>query len=118
MNQQDKILNLLSDHTYHCTSEMAALFMVDYRRRLVDLQRKGYIFENRHCTQHNHPMKEWRLINSPSITVTRNDWKAMQAPAFDPDPITQYRTCCYSFKIFQTHDPKCSSLKIKQGQLL
>lgn len=62
MNQLDKIIELLSDNQWHCTSEMAALYMIDYRRRLVDLQRKGYKFENRRCTQHTHPMKEWRLL--------------------------------------------------------
>ncbi len=66
MNQFEKILNLLSDNEFHCTSEMAALYMIDYRRRLVDLKEKGYQFENRRCTKHNHPMKEWRLKPSQS----------------------------------------------------
>jgi hypothetical protein len=56
------ILKLLSDKGWHCTSEMSALYMVDYRRRLVDLKKDGYKFENRRCTQHHHPMKEWRLV--------------------------------------------------------
>lgn len=60
--QLNKILNLLSDFKWHCTSEMAALYIVDYRRRLVDLQRKGYRFNRQQCKRHNHPMKEWQLI--------------------------------------------------------
>lgn len=64
-SQQNKILNLLEDGEFHCTSEMAALYMVDYRRRLVDLKVKGYLFVNRRCQKHAHPMKEWKLISSP-----------------------------------------------------
>lgn len=72
-SQQNKILDLLSDNEFHCTSEMAALFMVDYRRRLVDLQRKGYQFENRRCTKHNHPMKEWKLCQTQEIASPRSE---------------------------------------------
>lgn len=32
-------------------------------------------------------------------------------------PIVQYRTCCYSFKVFQTHDPHCLTLKQTTNQL-
>ena len=66
--QLDKILTLLEDKAWHCTREMAELYMIDYRRRLVDLKEKGYKFENRRCTKHSHPMKEWRLISHNTPT--------------------------------------------------
>lgn len=66
ISQCQKILNLLSKGTWVCTSEMAALYMVDYRRRLVDLKEKGYLFASRRCTKHPHSMKEWKLISSPT----------------------------------------------------
>lgn len=60
--QLNQILTLLDDGSWHCTSQMAAMYMVDYRRRIVDLKEKGHKLESRRCTQHSHPMKEWRLL--------------------------------------------------------
>lgn len=62
ISQQNKILNLLDDLQWHCTSEMAALYMVDYRRRLVDLKEKGYQFETRRCIIRKFDLvKYWEL---------------------------------------------------------
>lgn len=68
-SQQNKILNLLDDGAWHCTSEMAALYMVDYRRRLVDLKEKGWQLESRRCTKHPHPMKEWHILRDRLATT-------------------------------------------------
>src|SRR3990167_10120827 len=63
-SQKQKILNLLLDLQWHCTSEFYAMFIADPRRRLCTL-REEYVLENRKCHQHNFHKgysKEWRLI--------------------------------------------------------
>lgn len=62
--QRAKILDLLRDGNWVCVEQMTQLFIVDYRRRLVDLQEQGYEMESRRCQQHTHHKggsKEWRL---------------------------------------------------------
>ena len=62
--QTSKILNLLKDGAWHCTSEMYAMFMSDPRRRIVDLKEKGYELEGKKCELHDYHKgcsKMWRL---------------------------------------------------------
>ena len=64
-SQKQKILNLLTDSTWVCTSQMYALYMSDPRRRIVDLKKDGYILESRKCQSHDYHRggsKEWHLI--------------------------------------------------------
>lgn len=101
-NQLNKILDKLKDGEWHCTTELAALFIIDYRRRLIDLKDKGYKFENRRCIKHSHSMKEWRLVgNSAPYQVI---------PGFAP--------CCYSSYKFGTHSLDCKVKDIKVKQII
>ena len=64
MTQLRKILSLLSDNQFHCTSEMYALYIADVRRRLCDLQDKGYKLEGKKCELHNYHeggSKMWKM---------------------------------------------------------
>ena len=68
-SQKQKILNLLLDNEWSCTSAMYALYMSDPRRRIVDLKKDGYILESRKCESHDYHRggsKEWRLISLPN----------------------------------------------------
>jgi len=74
MNSQHQIiLGILSDLSWHCTSEMRSEYMADPPKRLQELRDdKHYLFyEPRLCKRHNHKggVKEWRLIQlEPSET--------------------------------------------------
>ena len=62
--QRTKILDLLRNGDWVCVEDMTKLYIVDYRRRLVDIQKQGYELESRRCQQHSHHKggsKEWRL---------------------------------------------------------
>lgn len=62
--QRTKILDLLRNGDWICVEDMTKLYIVDYRRRLVDIQRMGHELESRRCQQHAHHKggsKEWRL---------------------------------------------------------
>lgn len=72
MTQKDKILNLLQQNEWTCTSQMYALYIADVRRRLCDLAQDGYELESRKCRQHDYHAggsKEWRLIQKKSLGV-------------------------------------------------
>ena len=48
-SQQTKILNLLSDNQFHCSSEFYAMYIADPRTRICELKKKGYNLESRAC---------------------------------------------------------------------
>jgi Helix-turn-helix domain len=66
MSQHQKILNLLENGDWVCTSLMYALFIADPRTRLVELKKLGYQLQPRWCEnpahRHEGKMKEWKLI--------------------------------------------------------
>ncbi len=68
--QKQKILEMLRNNEWVCTSLMYASFIADPRKRLSDLKKK-YTLEWRWCENptHNHRgnMKEWRLIRDKVI---------------------------------------------------
>ena len=67
--QKYKILDLLKERDWVCVEDMTKLFIVDYRRRLVDIQRMGYELESRRCTQHSYHRggsKEWKITGRPA----------------------------------------------------
>lgn len=69
-SQQNKIYQLLKERDWVCVEDMTKLFIVDYRRRLVELQRRGIELESRRCEQHKHHRggsKEWRLKVKPPM---------------------------------------------------
>lgn len=65
-SQANRILDLLESKEWTCVTEMMALYIPDYRRRLVDLKKSGHPLEGKPCTIHNHEsknMKMWKLSN-------------------------------------------------------
>src|SRR6185436_4436638 len=64
-SQQRKILEILMDQSWHCTSEMYALYIADPRKRLNELKKQGYNLVWRWCETHKHnKSKEWMLLNA------------------------------------------------------
>ena len=64
-SQKEQILSLLNDYSWHCTSEMYALYIADPRTRLCEIKKLGYILESRKCQQHSYHKsgsKEWSLV--------------------------------------------------------
>jgi len=71
MSQHSKILELLDDEAWHCSSAMYAMFIADPRSRLAELKKKGYQLEWRWCKSHDYHeggSKEWRLLREPVLT--------------------------------------------------
>jgi hypothetical protein len=77
-SQKNKIIKLLLDGQWHCTSEFYALFMADPRRRICDLKEDGYIFEEpRRCQQHDYHRggsKEWRLKEKDILLISKTQY--------------------------------------------
>lgn len=68
-SQSLKILSLLNSKEWVCVEDMTKLYIVDYRRRLVDIQNMGYALESRRCTQHSYHKggsKEWKIAAPPT----------------------------------------------------
>jgi len=67
MSQQDKILELLKDQEWVCSSQFYSRYIADPRKRLHELRVKGYEMEWRWCKTHEHQgqSKEWKLNNAP-----------------------------------------------------
>jgi uncharacterized protein (DUF488 family) len=63
-SQVQRIIDVLQDGTWHCTSEFYADFMADPRRRMKDIQERGFTLESRTCESHTFHAggsKEWRM---------------------------------------------------------
>jgi hypothetical protein len=70
--QREKMLTALKGNGWVCVEEFSKLFIVDYRRRLVDIQRLGYELESQRCTLHSYHKggsKMWRLMKEPQKQV-------------------------------------------------
>ena len=70
-SQKTKILELLEQSEWVCTSAMYACFMSDPRRRICDLKEKGYLLESRKCQSHDYHRggsKEWHLKGTEPMT--------------------------------------------------
>lgn len=68
-SQVQRILDVLEDGEFHCTSEFYADYMADPRRRMKDIQEKGFHLESRKCRKHGYHAggsKEWRLLEKPA----------------------------------------------------
>jgi hypothetical protein len=65
MTQSQKIINLLDDNNWHCSSQFYAMFISDPRTRICELKKDGFKLENRWCESHSYHEgnpKEWRLL--------------------------------------------------------
>ena len=75
MTQKDKILNLLKDNHWHCTSEIYAMFMSDPRTILANmLNHEKYELEKRYCKRqcgraHRGSPKQWRFAKKQLVPV-------------------------------------------------
>lgn len=72
--QTQKIYEILQDERWHCVNEFIDTYSVDYRRRLVDLKRKGYQLISRKCLRHQHRggSKEWRFTGMVEQPLAAN----------------------------------------------
>ena len=64
MTQHAKILSILEDNQWHCSSEFYAQYIADPRKRLCELKEKGYTLISRWCEDHNYHtghQKQWKL---------------------------------------------------------
>ena len=78
-SQQVRILNLLDDNQFHCTSELYAMYIADPRKRLHELREQGKQLEWRWCKTHDYhtgQQKEWRLL--PSFSLIQQTINPMQ----------------------------------------
>lgn len=63
-SQVQRIIDVLEDGEWHCTSQFYADFMADPRRRMIDIQERGFSLESRPCRSHTFHAggsKEWRM---------------------------------------------------------
>ena len=69
---KEKMLDLLKQGGWVCVEDFTKLYIVDYRRRLKDLEEMGNVLESRRCTQHTYHKggsKEWRLVEGAKRPV-------------------------------------------------
>lgn len=72
--QANNIYELLKKSEWVCVEDMTKLYIVDYRRRLVDLQKRGIELLSERCKLHKHHKggsKMWRLKNIPIKQVVK-----------------------------------------------
>lgn len=115
MNQHTKILNLLENGNWVCSSKMYAEYIADPRTRLAELKKKGYHLISRWCLSHHHEgqMKEWKLL--PNSLYTPFQTAARQTLSY-----TKREFCCTKFWNTKEHDEKCFKLKqveVKEARL-
>src|SRR5581483_6586047 len=106
--QKNRIHELLSDGAFHCVTEMMAMYIPDYRRRLCDLKDQGVHLEARRCQAHQHKggIQEWRLADTSAVPEKSSHHGQNIAP------------CCESFAIFQIHSRACPSLQKQPAKTL
>ncbi len=95
MSQHTKILNLLKNGEWICSSRFYAEYIADPRSRIAELKKKGYQLEWRWCKSHDYhtgQQKEWKLISRGGLTTGRlahNQEIAGLIPAPATRPITE-----------------------------
>ena len=82
--QKNKIINLLDDGGWHCTSEFYAMFIADPRTIMAKLKKEGLVL-SRWCKKHPHAgsQKEWQLVGGSAQPVV---------PLYKPLPRDTYST--------------------------
>ena|SRR3990167_285656 len=71
MSQIQKILEKLNEGRWVCSTELIDLYCVDYRARINDLRKKGYIINGEPCKgrcgkNHNASLSRWYLELNPA----------------------------------------------------
>ena len=72
--QKRKLLDLFSDRAWHCSNEIVPLFIRDYRKRISEMLREGFMIESQVCngscgTSHNAGIHMYRLADTPKRPV-------------------------------------------------
>lgn len=72
MSQHTKLLNLLDDSRWHCSNELRDLFVPEYRSRINELRKCGYVIKALKCNLHKHSgnMQMWRIFEKPASQDT------------------------------------------------
>ncbi len=77
MTQHKKILQLLSNNEWVCSSAFYASYIADPRTRICELKKKGFELVDRWCEnplhRHEGMMKEWKLVSAPAQKVITSD---------------------------------------------
>jgi hypothetical protein len=81
--QKKKLIELYKDGQWRCSVEIAPLFIRDYRKRLSELNKEGYVFKSIACdgrcgVRHSANVHMYRLEGQPAKRVT-----------YVPHPITR-----------------------------
>ena len=64
MTQKEVIKEMLSDGSWLCGTVFMQKFIPEFRSRINEIRKEGFIIEARLCQQHNHRgnLQEWRLL--------------------------------------------------------
>lgn len=72
MTQHTQILELLSDNQWHCAKEIRdKIFAYDYRKRISELNQKGFEIKSEPCHDHNHSsnLHRYKFIPKEPLTL-------------------------------------------------
>lgn len=120
MSQSKQILEKLNEHRWVCSVELRQGYTVDYRARINDLRKQGYLIRGEPCKgrcgrNHNANLNWWFLDYAPQELKQTN----LLREHFTAGSNIQY-SCCPSFGIFKLHNLDCPNHeknKVKQGAL-
>ena len=69
MTNKQKILELLEKQDWVCSTNFYSMWIADPRTLLAQMKKRGEV-ESRWCKTHNHKMKEWKLLKTPTFTIS------------------------------------------------
>ena len=98
-SQKNKILELLKNGDWICTSQMYALYMSDPRRRLIDLKNDGYVLESKKCELHDFHRggsKMWKFIGQISHSTLANFNEKPKSDINPVQPLFSFRSPNYN----------------------
>lgn len=92
MTQIERIKEMLADNEWICGTRFMQEFIPEYRSRINEIRKQGFMVETRKCQQHNHKgnLQEWRRVSgsrqtqNSAITATQpsKDVVLTQIPLF------------------------------------
>jgi hypothetical protein len=119
MNQKQKILQILNEQDWVCGTKFMQEYIPEYRSRLNEIRKSGYVIENRLCTQHTHKggLQEWRLVPRGTEIRTESNATATLPPlSAIQDVPAKSASCCPSKTIFGICERACAKTLSKQAQ--
>jgi hypothetical protein len=117
MNQHTTILNILDDAKFHCSNELRAAFVPEYRSRINELRKRGYTISKARCNLHTHKgiSQMWRKESDPPL----REFPAMTFRGkLQPGKVFKF-SCCTSIDCgFKEHSRDCPTLiSVPNGRL-